>query len=344
MNKKRLMIFYLVPVLLILFLSGETDNVLTIRGTLEGAVFNESGDPVSGAKVTIKGVGSNNEIRTDGQGRFKIKDLAAGVYETSLESSSPDLAVRQETDIHLGKVTCVTLVTRSGPSDGVPGIIARPAYVRDALGRVLHQEILIGDKFYSMDYTYDAEGRVSAARDNSNKEWRYEYTASGKIKKVTRPDGKIILYNYSTAGDLWKIDLPWGYKIFYSIEKNRFTKAVKKFKNLTLFEFAYTLDNDGNKVKVDEGSSNKAQFEYSYDGNSRPKEIRNRRTGEKNAAVYEYKGHVRNAALRGVIERKNDKYADKNWEYEFDGRENIIHQREKKGDWRSEGNITYETC
>lgn len=287
------MIFYSIPVLLILFLSGQSTRFQTIRGSLEGTVFNESGQTVSGAKVTVKGIAYSNELRTDGQGRFSIKDLSAGVYEASLESSNPDLAVRQEAAIHLGKETFVTLVTKAGPADGIPGIIARPTYVRDAQGRILHQEILIGDKFYSMDYTYDAEGKVSAARDNSNKEWRYQYTTSGKIEKVTRPDKKIILYNYNTAGDLWKIDLPWGYKIFYTAEANQYTKAVRKYKNLTLFEFTYTLDNKGNKIKVEEKGGNKVGFEYIYDGNNRPKEIKDLRTGEKNSDVYEYKGKVK---------------------------------------------------
>jgi YD repeat-containing protein len=233
--------------------------------------------------------------------------------------------------IHLGRESFVTLVTREKglEEEELSNQIPAPRYVLDDQGRVISQETQVDDKFYYMEYSYDSYGRLKTATDNLNERWDYEYTDSGKIGEVRRTDGQSLLFNYDKDDNLWKIDLPWGYKIFYRKDENKFTKKVKKYKNLTLFEFSYKLDDKGNKIEVEEGTGLKLKYQYFYDNNGRLLEIRDLKLGERNSSVFKRKGKILNASLFGQIILKDGKYQDRFYEYGFDERGNIIYQKNK---------------
>lgn len=313
------------------FPSAVGNKYVFLKGSLSGVVFNEAGQTIPQAGIMVKGANYENDLKTDGQGRFNIRKLPTGVYQLILKTTDQVFATQKEAAIHLGKETYVSLVVKSGPKPDKPAVL-EPIAFRDSEGRIIHQETLIGNRAYSIDCVYDAKGRVTFIRDGANQEWNYEYSASGKIRKVTRPDGKTIFYNYDGDDQLVKIDLPWGYKIFYEKKGNQFVKSVTKYKNQILYQFAYTLDSKGNKIIAEEGTGRKAAFGYSYDGNDRLREIRNRLTGEANQDVVEYKGKVKNGAVDGKISVKNGKYQDLHYEYSFDGRGNIVRQKELRGD------------
>ncbi|MCX6563460.1 MAG: carboxypeptidase-like regulatory domain-containing protein, partial [Candidatus Aminicenantes bacterium] len=329
--RKGAVIVFALAVFSSFFPAGQSNKYHFLKGSLIGVVYNEAGLTVSKAEVAVRGVNYEETLKTDGQGRFNIRKMPTGVYQLLLVSSNPEMAVKKEVAIHLGKESYVSLVMKTKSVSEQFGII-EPVFFRDSEGKVLHQETIIGDRMYSVDYVYDLMGRVSAIRDSFNQEWQYEYTSSGKIRKVIRPDKKTIYYNYDKEDQLVKIDLPWGYKIYYEKKDNQFIKTVTKYKNQVLYRFIYSIDSKGNKVKVDEGSSQKGSFEYIYDGNDRLKAIINTRTGEINSNVVEYKGKVKNGALDGAIENKNGKFQDRNYEYYFDVRGNIVRQKEKRGD------------
>src|SRR5688500_8773868 len=60
----------------------ETSNEPTM-GTISGTVVNERGEPMPGATVFLRALGTTNAGRTtaaDGEGRFRVNGLEAGLY------------------------------------------------------------------------------------------------------------------------------------------------------------------------------------------------------------------------------------------------------------------------
>ena len=329
--RKGPILTFLLTVSLSFFPTSQYNKYNFLKGSLVGMVYDETGCTVSKAGVAVRGVNYEETLKTDGQGRFNIRKMPTGVYQLSLVSSNPEMDVKKEIAIHLGKETYVSLVIRTQSVSGQARLLG-PVYFRDYEGKVFRQETILGDRMYSVDYTYDSKGRVRALRDSFDQEWKYEYTPSGKIRKVTRPDKKAIYYNYDKDNELTKIDLPWGYKILYEKKDNRFIKSITKYKNLILYQFVYSIDPNGNKVKVEEGGNQKSSFEYSYDGNDKLQAIQDTKTGKINSNVVEFKGKIKNGAIDGALENKNGKYQDRNYEYYFDVRGNIIRQKAKRGD------------
>jgi YD repeat-containing protein len=333
MNKlKKFAPFVLIPVLLILLLAGKDRSLPILKGSLSGRVINIQGEGLAKAKLLLKSRGFQKEILTDGQGAFEVPALPTGVYEITTKPSGSGRPVTQEVAIHLGGESFVTLVTREKglEEEELSNQIPAPRYVLDDQGRVVSQETQVEDKFYYMEYSYDPYGRLKTATDNLNERWDYEYTDSGKIGEVRRTDGQSLLFNYDKDDNLRKVDLPWGYKIFYRKDENKFTKTVKKYKNLTLFEFSYTLDEKGNKIKVEEGAGlMKQKFQHIYDNNDRLLEIRHLNSGERNTSVFKRKGKILDASVFGQILLKDGKYQDRFYEYGFDERGNITYQKSK---------------
>jgi len=320
-----------IPVLFILLLAGKDQSSPILKGSLSGRVINVQGTGAAKAKLFLKGVRFQKNIITDGQGSFEVPALPTGVYEIRTEPSGSDRPVTQEVAIHLGRESFVTLVTKDRVSEeeALSAQIPTPPNVLYNQGRVISQETWVEDKFYHMEYSYDSDGRLKTAVDNLDQRWDYEYTDSGKISEIRRTDGQSLIFNYDKDDNLWKIDLPWGYKVFYRMKKDKYTKSVKKYKNLTLFEFSYTLDKKGNKLEVEEGAGQKLKFQYLYDNNDRLIEIRDMKSGEKNSSVFKRKGKIHNASVFGQIRLENGKYQDRFHEYGFDERGNIIYQKIK---------------
>jgi YD repeat-containing protein len=332
MNKlKKFAPFAFIPVLLILLLAGKDRSLPMLKGSLSGRVINIQGEGIANAKLLLKSPSFQKDILTDGQGAFEVPALPTGVYEITTEPSGSGRPSLQEVAIHLGRESFVTLVTREEglEEEELSNQVPAPRYVLDDQGRVISQETRVDDKFYYMEYSYDSYGRLKTATDNLNERWDYEYTDSGKIGEIRRTDGQSLLFNYDNEDSLWKVDLPWGYKIFYRKDENKFTKTVKKYKDLTLFEFSYSLDQNGNKIEVEEGAGRKSKFQYTYNNNDRLIEIKDMKSGEKNKSVFKRKGKILNASLFGQIILKDGKYQDKAYEYGFDERGNIIYQKNK---------------
>lgn len=319
----------LVPVLFILLVSGKDQSSLILKGSLAGKVLNAQGACVAKAKLVLKSSNFQKNFVTDEQGGFEIPALVIGVYEIRTEPSGSGRPATQEVAVHLGRETFVTLVIREQDLDeqAPSNQLATPHYKFDDQGGIISQETWIDDKFYSMEYNYDSSGRLKTAVDNLSQRWDYEYTSSGKVREIRRTDGQRFFFNYDNDDNLWKIDLPWGYKIFYARDKNKFTKTVKKYRNLTLFEFSYTLDERGNKVEVEEGASLKLRYHYFYDKDDRLVEIRDLTSGERNSSVFKRKGKIYNSSVFGQIILKDGKYQDRMHEYGFDERGNIVYQR-----------------
>ena len=60
----------------------QTSNEQT-AGTISGTVVNERGEPMPGASVFLRALGTTNAGRTtaaDGEGRFRVNGLEAGLY------------------------------------------------------------------------------------------------------------------------------------------------------------------------------------------------------------------------------------------------------------------------
>lgn len=70
--------------------------------TLSGTVTNPLGQPVAGAKVSVKNLstGQSTEIQTDSNGQYNVTDLASGSYEVSVTA-----------DGFVGSAAPVTLLT-----------------------------------------------------------------------------------------------------------------------------------------------------------------------------------------------------------------------------------------
>src|SRR5262245_43129657 len=81
----------LVMAALLAIVAGNFDglvNAQTTRATISGTVTDEKGAVVANAKITAKNLDNNlsRESTSDGAGRYRIPELAAGQYEVTAEA------------------------------------------------------------------------------------------------------------------------------------------------------------------------------------------------------------------------------------------------------------------
>src|SRR5262245_66328762 len=96
-------------------------------GTISGAVFDRSGEPVSGAVVKASGakLPAGRTAVTGANGTFRFEYLLAGEYDVVIESGADASAARKAL-VEVGKDTQVDFVTGLGLNEQVTVIAATP--------------------------------------------------------------------------------------------------------------------------------------------------------------------------------------------------------------------------
>ena len=269
----------------ILFMSFDRANIRTpvMKGSLSGQIIDSKGIPLAETSLNLRGKYHQIGIISDKRGSFSVREIPVGVYHLSSSTSDSCLITPETIVVHLGKTTRARIVIRlDRPSVQSQGDrIFGPELSVDAKGRIIRQETIVEDKVFSMQYGYDENDNLISATDSMGNIWKYEYTESNNILKVARGDREPIYFNYDRNGNLWKVDLPRGYKIIYLRDGDKYIKRVTKYRNITLMEFKYTLDQKGRKRTAEEGTSRKTRLDYEYNEQDELVEIRNALTGDK---------------------------------------------------------------
>ena len=85
-------------------------------GSLSGSVVDPKGAVVSGATITIKNVGTNQEYttQTSSEGTFNVPSLVTGVYSASINASGFKQAIVTDIKIDVGKVSSISIELEIG--------------------------------------------------------------------------------------------------------------------------------------------------------------------------------------------------------------------------------------
>ncbi len=133
-------------------------------GAITGRVVNEDNQPLTGIAVYARGVGANNQARsnsvTDESGRFTFRDLDAGAYTVTAyapgyvpartdESAATETLYRRPGDnftLHMTKGGIITGRVMNAVGDPVIRIAVRPIRLQDETGRPVAPTFLYGQE------------------------------------------------------------------------------------------------------------------------------------------------------------------------------------------------------
>lgn len=128
----------------------QTSNEQT-SGTITGTVVNERGEPMPGASVFLRALGTQNAGRTttaDGEGRFRVNGLEAGLYvvngyspayvaQSSHAEGSPSYhRVGDSVRVEMIKGGVITGTVVGATGEPIVGIRVRALRIRDPKGQV----------------------------------------------------------------------------------------------------------------------------------------------------------------------------------------------------------------
>jgi hypothetical protein len=156
--------------------SGLSAQSQSINGTIEGTVQSETGAPLPAATVllTNRNNGSQRQIRTNGQGRYRAVLLPLGTYD--VEVQQPGFTTSRQSGVILGVGQTVDVSFRLGPLAGreIVNAVARPASLdagRKFPGAGINRKFvenlpLVGRKFLDLGVLVPG-GTESGDRDTS---------------------------------------------------------------------------------------------------------------------------------------------------------------------------------
>lgn len=102
-----------------------------------------------------------------------------------------------------------------------------------------------------IDFTYDANNRVTQAKDNLGRTVGYTYDASGRLWKVTDPAGGVKEYTYDAAHRMTTLKDPKGI-VFLTNEYDTSDRVVRQtLADGSLYQFAYVADGSGRITQTD---------------------------------------------------------------------------------------------
>lgn len=131
--------------------ASETSNEPTM-GTISGLIVNERGEPIPGASVFLRAIGTQNAGRTtsaDGEGRFRVTGLEAGLYLVSghspayvyqppeMDSSPSYYRVGDSVRVEMIKGGVITGTVVNATGEPIVGIRIRAVRIRDPKGQVI---------------------------------------------------------------------------------------------------------------------------------------------------------------------------------------------------------------
>src|SRR5215510_10564729 len=87
-----------------------------IRGALEGAVADQNGAVISGAKVSVKNDATNVEVRVtaNDRGFFNVQNLEAGNYTVTVEQAGFRKYIAKDVTVKVGAVTPLNISLQVG--------------------------------------------------------------------------------------------------------------------------------------------------------------------------------------------------------------------------------------
>jgi RHS repeat-associated protein len=124
----------------------------------------------------------------------------------------------------------------------------RATLVRDSLGR-LQNVLSPSGKF--LQFTYDANNRITQVSDNAGRTVTYVYDGSGRLWKVTHPGSEITEYTYDTSHRMLTIKDPKNITYLTNTYDANGRVATQTQADSTTYQFAYTLDGSGKVTQTD---------------------------------------------------------------------------------------------
>ncbi|MBI2433853.1 MAG: tetratricopeptide repeat protein [Candidatus Hydrogenedentes bacterium] len=141
-------------------------------------------------------------------------------------------------------------------------------YAYDAAGRVT---TLTDYDDETLSYAYDDAGNITSMTDYHGFTTSYDYDDNGRLETLTAPGSKIWSYYYNALNRPTEERLPNGMASFYTYDTlNRLEKIDHKDAvtgGNTVLSFDYTLDDNGNITRIDENDG--GCWIYDYDARHR---------------------------------------------------------------------------
>jgi RHS repeat-associated protein len=126
-------------------------------------------------------------------------------------------------------------------------------YSRDDLYRLTGVTLPSGK---SIGYSYDIQGLRAEMTDYDHKKYVYKYDKMNRLQSLILPGNEKIGYEYDVLSNLTKVSYPNNtYSAYAFNDMNRLTKisTMKKgFREKLISEFAYSYDEVGNRVSMEE--------------------------------------------------------------------------------------------
>ncbi|PYV63899.1 MAG: hypothetical protein DMG97_36570 [Acidobacteria bacterium] len=106
---------FLVLLLILAGVAASTAQTLKTGGTLEGTISDATGGRITGAKVTLRQIETNQTrmVNSDAQGFFRATDLVVGTYEVRIEDSGFAPYLHTGVDIGVGATAHLDVVLQA---------------------------------------------------------------------------------------------------------------------------------------------------------------------------------------------------------------------------------------
>jgi Carboxypeptidase regulatory-like domain len=148
MRRRRFLILPILPALLCVPVRAQQE---TISGAIDGRVVNERGEPMAGAAVSVRAVGTfaqGRSMNADAEGNFRFTGLEPALYTVSAyspayilqpqeaDSASPYYRIGDSVRLEVIKGGVITGAVTNAAGEPVVGVRVRAFRVRDAKGKV----------------------------------------------------------------------------------------------------------------------------------------------------------------------------------------------------------------
>ncbi len=276
-----------------LALSADSDlQEPPLCGKLSVQVVDDTGNPTGPCTVEWNNGQYIKTMKTDSLGKLFQDRMPVGRYMIKAYEIERARQASGFFSIYLSRTTRAVLVLhpKTSGDEGAYSLKSDSHFIQasrsdvDGNGNITQQEQVIGDKLFRVKYWYDEKDRLIKMEDNFGLSRLFTYTQFGKILKIADSVGDNYVFFYSQNGQLQRISLPLGYKIRYLRENDRLTKRISSFNGDILYEFSYTLNQDGAKILVEEGAQQKDVFLYNYENNE-CSDIRDLHSGQSRSQI-----------------------------------------------------------
>jgi len=101
-----------------------------------------------------------------------------------------------------------------------------------------------------IQFTYDSSNRVIQAQDNIGRTTSYAYNAAGYLATATDANGGVTSYTYDASGNMLTVTDPRGITYIQNVYDVNDMVSQQTLANGGVFQFAYTLDNNGDVTQT----------------------------------------------------------------------------------------------